>query len=82
MADVNGSIISPGLSWEERNQINMQRQAIADTLVQQCIDNGLTVATAHDVLDRAKRKLDALVNGFPVAGLYTHPSFPTDSQKP
>lgn len=79
---MNGSIISPGLSWEERTQINMQRQAIADALVQQCIDNGLTVATAHDVLDRAKRKLDALVNGFPVAGLYTHLSFQTDSQKP
>ena len=79
---MNGSITSPGLSWEERAQINMQRQAIADTLVQQCIDNGLTVATAHDVLERARKTLERLVNGFPVAGLCTRPTSHTDDQKP
>ena len=82
MVDVNASITDPRRSWEDRSAINAKRQAIADTLVQQCIDNGLTVATAHDVLDRAKTRLERLVNDFPVAGLCTHPSCPTDSQKP
>ena len=80
--DVNKPITAIETTWKERKQIDEKRQAIADALVQQCIDNGLTVATAHDVLDRAKRKLERLVNGFPVAGLCTHPSSPTDTQTP
>lgn len=80
--DVNKSIIAIETTWKERKQIDEKRQTIADALVQQCVDNGLTVATAYDVLDRAKRKLERLVNGFPVAGLCTRPSSQTDSQTP
>lgn len=79
--DVN-SPIDITTSWREQNAIIEARAKIADALVQQCIDNGLTVATARDVLHRAEKKLEMLISGFPVAGLCARPTSPTGSQKP
>jgi hypothetical protein len=69
-------------SWRDQDKIIQARAKIADALVQQCIDNGLTVATARDVFDRAEAKLEMLINDCPVAQLCTRPTSPTGSQKP
>ena len=81
MVDANSPISWTNFSRENERIVKM-REDIADALVQQCIDNGLTVATARDVLERAGKKLDRMVNGFPVAGLCARPNSETDERKP
>lgn len=81
MIDAN-SPIGVTASWRDQDKIIQARAKIADALVQQCIDNGLTVATARDVFDRAEAKLEMLINDCPVAQLCTRPTSPTGNQKP
>ena len=81
MVDVN-TPIGVTTSWRDQDAIIQARAKIADALVQQCIDNGLTVATARDVFDRAEAKLEMLINDCPVAQLCARPTSPTGSQKP
>lgn len=81
MIDAN-TPIGVTTSWRDQDKIIQARAKIADALVQQCIDNGLTVAAARDVFDRAKVKLELLINDCPVAQLCTRPTSPTGSQKP
>jgi hypothetical protein len=81
LVDVNSSFLVT-TSWREQDEIIQPREKIADALVQQCIDNGLTVATSRDVFDRAEAKLEMLINDFPVAQLCTRQTSPTGSQKP
>lgn len=81
--NINAYIHADGATgWDEIEEIISAREAITDEVVEVFVRNGLTVATARDVFDRAEAKLEMLINDFPVAQLCTRPTSPTGSQKP